>query len=165
VAAKRLGESLAGRGDTIIYGGGRSGLMGAVADAALSSGGSVLGVIPRHLVGREMAHPGLTSLHTVESMHERKARMSELADAFIALPGGVGTWEEVLEQWTWVKLGLHRKPVALLNVSGYFDPLISMIERAVSAGFLSGEDAGLPIVEQEIAPLLDRVTSHQQPTN
>jgi len=118
-----MGKALADRGIDLVYGGGRVGLMGAIADAALQAGGTVLGVIPQSLVDREIQHTGLTQLHVVATMHERKAKMAELADAFIALPGGAGTLEEIFEQWTWGQLGIHHKPCGFLNTNGYFDSL------------------------------------------
>src|SRR5512134_3683182 len=122
-AASRMGRTLAARGLGLVYGGGRVGLMGAVADAALAAGGEVIGVIPRRLVDRELAHPGLTELHVVGSLHERKAKMAELADGFIALPGGLGTLEELAEVASWAQLELHDKPIGLLAPNGYWEPL------------------------------------------
>jgi uncharacterized protein (TIGR00730 family) len=126
-AAREMGRSLAQRGIDLVYGGGRVGLMGALADAALLAGGAVIGVIPQSLVQREIQHTGLTELHIVQTMHERKTQMAELADGFIALPGGAGTFEEILEQWTWAQLGIHQKPCGFLNTNGYFDLLRKMI--------------------------------------
>jgi len=139
-AAVELANVLVDRGIGIVYGGGRVGLMGVLADAARSLGGEVIGVIPRSLAQREVAHPGLSELHLVESMHDRKAFMGELASGFIALPGGFGTLEEFCEVITWSQLGLHRKPCGLLNVASYFDPLIAMFDRAVELGFISEEN-------------------------
>lgn len=136
-AAARLGADLAAAGVGIVYGGGRVGLMGVVADAALAAGGEVVGVMPRHLVDREIAHPRLTRLDVVTTMHERKARMAELADAFVALPGGAGTLEELFEVWTWGQLGLHSKPTALLDPDGFFAPLRAQLDAMVEAGYLS----------------------------
>ena len=135
-AARQVGERLARRGLRLVYGGGRVGLMGAVADGALAAGGAVIGVIPEALMRRELAHAGLTELYVVASMHERKALMAEAADAFIALPGGYGTLEEFCEVLTWAQLGIHRKPIGLLNVAGYFDPLIAMLEHGIQSGFI-----------------------------
>lgn len=135
-AAAAAARSMAESGAAIVYGGGRVGLMGAVADAALAAGGEVIGVMPRSLVAREIAHRGLSRLQVVETMHERKTTMSGLADAFLALPGGAGTLEEIFEQWTWGQLGIHGKPCAFLNVKGYFDPLRTMLDKMVAEGFL-----------------------------
>ncbi|ENV00566.1 TIGR00730 family protein [Acinetobacter variabilis] len=127
--AQALGESIANRGITLVYGGGRAGLMGVVADSALNAGGTVIGVIPQNLVDAELAHPLLTELHVVKNMHERKTKMSDLADAFIALPGGVGTLEEIFEQLTWGQLGLHQKPCAFLNIHGFYDELLNFLMK------------------------------------
>jgi uncharacterized protein (TIGR00730 family) len=136
-AAARTGETLARRRIRIIYGGGRLGLMGTVADAALAAGGEVIGVIPRGLVDRELAHPGLTELRIVGTLHERKAAMAELADGFVALPGGLGTLEELAEVLSWAQLDLHAKPIGLLDVGGYFGALESFLDHAVAEGFLA----------------------------
>jgi uncharacterized protein (TIGR00730 family) len=138
-SARQLGGLLAQRGVQIVYGGGGAGLMGALADAALDAGGRVVGVIPAHLVGREVAHKGLTELVVVGSMHERKAQMAARAQAFIALPGGTGTLEELLEMFTWVQLGLHHKPIGLLNVEGYYRHLLAFLDGAVAEGLLARE--------------------------
>lgn len=135
-AARALGRAAAERGIGIVYGGARVGLMGAVADAALEAGGTVIGVIPHALVAREVAHEGLTALHVVDSMHERKARMAALADAFVALPGGVGTLEELFEIWTWAHLGVHAKPCAVLDVAGFWGPLLAALDGMVAEGFV-----------------------------
>ena len=135
-AARRLGHLLGERGIGLVYGGASVGLMGSLADAALEAGAEVDGVIPRALVEREIAHPGLTRLHVVEGMHARKARMTELADAFAALPGGLGTLEELFEVWTWAQLGVHRKPLAVLDVEGYFAPLLAFLDHAAAEGFV-----------------------------
>jgi uncharacterized protein (TIGR00730 family) len=134
-----LAEGLAVRGVGIVYGGARVGLMGLLADTALAAGGEVVGVIPRDLFAREVPHRGVTRLVEVESMHERKAQMAELADAFVALPGGVGTLEELFEVFTWRLLGLHDKPVALLDPDGFFDPLVDQLDRIVAQGYLSAD--------------------------
>jgi len=139
-AARELADALARRRIGVVYGGGRVGLMGILADAALAAGAEVIGVIPHWLADREIAHQGLTELYRVESMHERKALMSELSAGFIAFPGGFGTLEEFCEVVTWSQLGLHRKPCGLLNVAGYFDPLIAMFDRAVAEGFVSPDN-------------------------
>jgi len=156
-AACAFGRALARRGVALVYGGGRVGLMGVLADAVLAGGGAAIGVIPRALVERELAHPGLTALHVVGSMHARKARMADLADGFVALPGGIGTLEELFEIWTWAQLGEHRKPVALLNSAGYYDPLIAFLESVVAAGFLRAEHRALLMVEREPLALLSRL--------
>ncbi len=135
-AAAALGAALAREGVTLVYGGASVGLMGVVADAALAAGGSVVGVIPRILMRKELAHGGLADLVVTESMQERKAKMAELSDAFIALPGGIGTLDELFEMWTWAQLGLHAKPCALINTAGYYDPLVAFLYQAVQAGFL-----------------------------
>ena len=135
-ATQELGRVLSQHGIGLVYGGGKVGLMGTLADSCLSNGGRVVGVMPRGLVEKEIAHAGLTQLRVVESMHERKALMADLADAFVALPGGYGTWEEFCEVLTWSQLGLHRKACALLNVNGYYDPLLAMADQAVKEGFL-----------------------------
>lgn len=132
--ARLVGRTLAQQGLALVYGGGKVGLMGAVADAALEAGGVVIGVMPRGLVEREIAHRGLTELHVVEDMHERKTKMAALADGFIALPGGAGTLEEIFEQWTWAQLGIHEKPCAFLNIKGYYDPLQAMVDNMVRKG-------------------------------
>ncbi|TFV64719.1 TIGR00730 family Rossman fold protein [Geodermatophilus sp. DF01-2] len=135
-AAARLAAGLARAGVGIVYGGGHVGLMGVVADAALAAGGEVVGVIPQHLVDDELAHPGLPRLEVVNSMHERKARMAELADAFVALPGAAGTLEELFEAWTWGMLGLHAKPTVLVDVDGFWQPLLAQLRRMVDDGYL-----------------------------
>ena len=135
-AAAGVGRWIGERGGQLVYGGGRSGLMGVVADAALAAGGRVIGVIPQALVDREQAHRGCTELHVVDTMHERKRRMAERADAFLALPGGIGTMEEFFEIWTWRQLGYHGKPVGLLNVDGYYDALLQFLQTGVRAGFM-----------------------------
>jgi uncharacterized protein (TIGR00730 family) len=156
-AARELGTLLARRGLGLVYGGGRVGLMGTIADAALEAGGEVIGVIPEHLVARELAHPALTELLVVDSMHERKARMASLSRAFVTLPGGYGTLDETCEALTWTQLGLQSKPCGLLNVEGYFDPLIEFLEHAVQEGFLDRANRALLLVETDPARLLARV--------
>ena len=143
----------------MVYGGGNIGLMGIIADAALAAGGEVIGVIPRHLLDREVAHGDLSTLHVVGSMHERKALMAELADVFVAAPGGFGTLDELCEILTWAQLGLHRKPCGLLNTAGYFDPLLAMFDHAVREGFLSAAHRQLMPSEQHAQRLLDRLLS------
>jgi hypothetical protein len=153
-AAAELGQTLARRGTRVVYGGGSVGLMGVVADAALAAGGEVVGVIPRFLFEREVGHRGLTELRVVESMHERKATIAELSDGFVALPGGVGTLEEICEIWTWVLLGLHRKPCGLLNVARYFDGLVAFLDGAVAAGFVAPAQRALLQVATDVPALL-----------
>jgi uncharacterized protein (TIGR00730 family) len=136
-AAARFAETLALAGHAVVYGGASVGLMGVAADAALAVGGEVIGVLPEHMVDREIAHGGLTRLEIVAGMHERKARMAELADAFVALPGGAGTLEELFEVWTWGQLGLHAKPVGLLDVDGFYDPLLSQLTVMAEAGYIT----------------------------
>ena len=155
--ATAVGEGLARRGIGLVYGGGRVGLMGAVAEGALAAGGEVHGVIPQALVDRELAHDGLTQLHVVDTLHARKARMAELSDAFVALPGGLGTLEELAEVLSWAQLGLHAKPVALLDPSGYFDPLLAFFERAVAEGFLAAAHRELLTVARDLDELLARL--------
>ena len=162
-AARAMGRTLAGRGLGLVYGGGSVGLMGAVADAALAAGGEVVGVIPRALQLRELAHARLTTLHVVGSMHERKARMAELADGFVALPGGMGTLEELAEILTWAQLGLHARPVGLIDVAGYFGPLVAFFDRAVAEGFLRPEHRRLLAVGEEPGALLDRFEAWRPP--
>jgi uncharacterized protein (TIGR00730 family) len=162
-AAQDVGRLLSKRGIGLVYGGSKLGLMGALANACLDQGGRVIGVMPRALVAKEIAHHGLTELRVVESMHERKALMADLADAFIALPGGYGTWEEFCEVLTWSQLGLQRKPCALLNVNGYYDPLLAMTDRAVDEGFLRDVHRGLLIADTNPTRLLDRLGSYTVP--
>lgn len=159
-AAETLGRLLVQRGYGLVYGGGHVGLMGIIADAVLQAGGEVIGVIPEAMVSRELAHWGVTQLQVVPSMHARKARMAELADAFIAMPGGYGTFEELFEIITWAQLGIHQKPIGLLNVAGYFDALLTMIERAVADGFIRAVHRQLTVVASEPAALLDALASH-----
>jgi uncharacterized protein (TIGR00730 family) len=162
-AAAALGQALATRGIGLVYGGARVGLMGAVADAALSAGGEVIGVIPRALVAKEVAHSGLTDLRVVGSMHERKALMSDLSDAFIAAPGGLGTLEELFEILTWAQLGLHHKPCGLFNVQGYFDPLLTFIDHSIREGFVQPEYRRLIVVAGAAEPLLDLLAAQTPP--
>jgi uncharacterized protein (TIGR00730 family) len=156
-AARTFGALLAERGLGLVYGGGRVGLMGAVADGALAGGGEVIGVIPQELVDRELAHGGLTELRVVGSLHERKALMAELSDAFVALPGGFGTLDELMEQLTWAQLGLHRKPVGLLDVEGYWAPLIALARHATEEGFVREVDLEVIAVGDDGGLLLDRL--------
>ncbi len=156
-AAAGMGRALAAHGLTIIYGGGRTGLMGSLADAALAAGGAVIGVIPDHFHTAELAHPGLTALHVVAGMHERKARMAGLSQGFLALPGGYGTFEELFEILTWAQIGLHARPIGLLNAQGYFDPLLALIEHAGAEGFLEKARPVRPIAEADPERLLARL--------
>jgi uncharacterized protein (TIGR00730 family) len=162
-AAESLGRELARRDIELVYGGAHVGLMGAVADAVLTAGGRVIGVIPSSLVAKEVAHHGLTDLRVVSSMHERKALMADLSDGFLALPGGWGTWEELFEVLTWAQLGLHRKPCGVLNVDGYFDGLLAFVEHAVAEGFVRREHGQMLLVALEPVALLDQLASYQAP--
>ena len=153
-AAARIGRLLAERGVRAVYGGGNIGLMGVMADAALAAGGEVIGVIPQMLVDKELAHNRLTELRIVTSMHERKALMAELSDAFIALPGGLGTFEELFEVLTWVQLGIHHKPCGCLNVAGYFDPLSALLDHAVGETFVLPQHRQLLVTSSDPAELL-----------
>jgi len=164
-AARQLARTLAQRGIGIVFGGGAVGLMGELADTALGEGGEVIGVIPRGLAlgRRELAHTGLTRMHVVESMHERKALMASLSDAFIALPGGLGTFEETLEILTWSQLGIHRKPIGALNVESYFDSLKHMLEHAVAQGFVRPEFLGLLRFADTVDALLDAFAHWRAP--
>ncbi|GAP97460.1 LOG family protein [Leptolyngbya sp. NIES-2104] len=159
--AIQLGTAIANRGISLVYGGGNVGLMGVIADAVLSAGGEVFGVIPEFLVSKELAHQGLTRLETVESMHDRKARMAELSDAFIALPGGYGTLEEFCEVLTWAQLGLHQKPHGLLNIAGYYDPLLQFFDQAVSEKLVRPVHRALVIEATEPEVLLDRLSAYE----
>jgi hypothetical protein len=158
-AARRVGEALARDGLGLVYGGGRVGLMGVLADAAIATGGRVVGILPEHLSGKEIAHDGLSELHIVPSMHARKAMMAERSRAFLALPGGVGTFEELFEILTWSLLGLHHKPLGLLNVEGYYDTLIAFLDRAVSEDFLRPEHRDLLIVSDDPEAIVSRLAS------
>lgn len=162
-AAQDTGRLLAERGIGVVFGGGSVGMMGAVADAALEAGGEVIGVIPHALAAREVDHTGLTALHKVDTMHERKALMADLADGFVALPGGIGTLEELMEVWTWVQLGIHRQPVGLLNVAGYFDGLLAFIDHAVAEGFVRPAHRDLLTVAGTPADLLDALAHWEPP--
>jgi uncharacterized protein (TIGR00730 family) len=158
-AARVFAESLVERNIRLVYGGASVGLMGAIADTALRAGGTVVGVIPRALVDREIAHRGLTELHVVDTMHERKARMAGLSDAFVALPGGLGTLEELFEVWTWGMLGLHAKPYGILDVDGYYSPLIHFLDHARDEGFIRPAQRAMLVVETDATRLLDRLVS------
>lgn len=148
---------MAAAGQRLVFGGGRVGLMGVTADAVLAGGGVAIGVIPRNLMEREVGHRGLTELRVVETMHDRKAMMAELSDAFVALPGGIGTMEELFEVWTWGQLGLHRKPIGLLNAGGFYDPLLRFLDDMVAERFLRSETRSLLVVSNDVDELLDRL--------
>ena len=161
--AHAMGRYLAESGRRVVYGGGRTGLMGALAEGALSAGGDVIGIMPKHLVDHEVAHTGLTELHVVASMHERKSMLAELSDGFLAMPGGLGTLEELFEIWTWGQLGLHRKPYGILNVNGYFTPLLRFLDHAVTEQFIRPEYRALLVVESEPAALIASMEAMEPP--
>ena len=161
--AARFGRALAESGRRLVFGGGKVGLMGVLADAVLEHGGEVIGVIPRHLVDLEVAHTRLSDLRIVDSMHQRKQMMADLADGFVVLPGGVGTLEEFFEVWTWGQLGLHRKPYGLLNVASYFDPLLTFIDHAVQERFIPAEHRELLLVGEDPDVLLTALDTHVVP--
>jgi uncharacterized protein (TIGR00730 family) len=163
-AAQTVGRLLCWRGIELVYGGGRVGLMGIVANACLHQGGRVIGVIPQALADKEVAHTGLTDLRIVGSMHERKAMMADLSDAFMCLPGGFGTWEEYFEVLTWSQLGIQRKACGVLNVDGYYDPLLDMADRALSEGFVREGHRDLLLSDTDPERLLDRLSSYAVPT-
>jgi uncharacterized protein (TIGR00730 family) len=162
-AARSLGTTLAEANIRLVFGGGHVGLMGVISNAALAAGGEVIGVIPKFLVERELAHEGLSDLRIVGSMHERKALMSDLSEGFIALPGGTGTLEEFFEVLTWAQLGEHEKPCGLLNVAGYYDPLLTVFDRMVEADFLSASNRALLLVEDDPEELLQRFDHYEPP--
>jgi len=157
--ARQLGRLMARQGIGLVFGGGHIGLMGVLADAMLADGGEVIGVIPRALVDRELAHPGVRAMHIVESMHQRKALMADLSDGFVALPGGFGTADELFEILTWAQLGIHAKPVGLLNTGGFFDPLLAWVERCVADGFIKPRHRELLLVRDDPVSLLDALVS------
>ena len=161
--AEQTGRLIAERGQTLVYGGGRSGLMGIVADSALKAGGKVIGVIPQGLVDREFAHPDLTELHIVTSMHERKTLMADLSDGFIALPGGAGTIEEIFEQWTWAQLGIHLKPCAFLNVEGFYDGLLQFIQLTTDKEFTRSRFTNALINSASIDDILEQFENFTPP--
>jgi len=162
-AAQRLAARMVNRGIGLVYGGGNVGLMGVMADAVMSGGGSVIGVMPRNLLAREIGHAGITELRVVDTMHQRKALMADLSSGFIALPGGYGTFEEFFEVVTWTQLGLHRKGCGLLNVEGYYDPIVAMLDRAVADGFIKSENRALVLDDTSPERLLDRVMTFSAP--
>ena len=161
--AQATGQAIAKQGKTLVYGGGRVGLMGVVADSAMQAGGQVIGVVPRALVDREMAHQGLTKLYVVNNMHERKNKMAELSDGFIALPGGAGTLDEIFEQWTWAQLGIHQKPCAFLNVDGFYDDLLKMLQGTVDKGFSQARYVDKLITSDQIDTILAQFEQYQPP--
>jgi uncharacterized protein (TIGR00730 family) len=161
--AEALGRALAGRGLGVVCGGGRVGLMGALADAALAAGGEVIGVIPQALMDREIGHRGLTELRIVGSMHERKALMAELADGFVALPGGIGTLEELFEVWTWAQLGLHAKPCGLLDTDGFFQPLVGFLDHLVDTGFVQAAHRAMLVTAETPDALLAAFAVYEAP--
>ncbi len=162
-AARRMGAMFARRGILLVYGGGRVGLMGVLADAALEEGGEVVGVIPEALVARELAHANLTQLHVVGSMHERKALMADLSDGFVTLPGGYGTLEEFLEVLSWAQLSIHKKPCALLDVDGYWEPLAALFDKAVTEGFVHPNQRSLVLTGEDPELLLDQMENYTPP--
>ncbi len=164
-AARDLGTELARRGHTLIYGGGNVGLMGVIANTMLASGGRVIGVIPHQLAALELAHECLTELHVVSDMHERKAKMAELADAVVALPGGLGTMEELFEAMTWTQLGIHSKPCGLVNTNGYYDHLISFLDTTVEEQFVRAAHREMLVVDEEVTTLLDKLASVRVPVD
>jgi uncharacterized protein (TIGR00730 family) len=161
--AQNVGRTIAQQGKTLVYGGGRSGLMGVVADSALQVGGKVIGVIPEALVNRELAHPNLTELHVVQNMHQRKTLMADLSDAFIAMPGGAGTMEEIFEQWTWAQLGIHQKANAFLNVNGFYDDLLKFIYMTADKGFTQHRFSDALIVSDDVEQILKQFDSYTPP--
>jgi uncharacterized protein (TIGR00730 family) len=163
-AARTVGRTLAERGIGVVYGGGKLGLMGAVADSCLEAGGEVIGVIPTALVNAEVAHRGLSELHVVDTMHERKARFTELADGFVNLPGGTGTMDELWEALSWAQLGYHADPIGLLNTAGYYDKLVDFWQHMGSVGFVRPQHQGLLIVEAALDALLARMAAHEPAT-
>jgi uncharacterized protein (TIGR00730 family) len=162
-AAQAMGRQIAGRGLKLVYGGARVGLMGAVADAALAAGGDVVGVLPQALMIKEIGHPGLSRLEVVDTMHERKARMAELSDGFIALPGGAGTLEEIFEIWTWGQLGFHGKPAGFLNVAGYYDKLAGFLDHTVGEAFVKPVHRDMLIFHDDPTALLAALAAYKAP--
>jgi len=162
--ARELARELVRRDIGLVYGGASVGIMGIVADTVMAEGGRVIGVIPEPLIRKELGHTGLTELHVVGSMHERKTMMAERADAFVALPGGAGTLEEIFETWTWAQLGMHQKPCGLLNIAGYYDQLAGFLDHAVQQAFMRAEHRAMLFVESRPAALLDRYASYKPPT-
>ncbi|RVT92859.1 TIGR00730 family Rossman fold protein [Sphingomonas crocodyli] len=162
-AARALGRAIAEAGMGLVYGGGRVGLMGIVADSAMAAGGEAIGVIPQGLFDKEVGHKGLTELRVVDSMHTRKAMMADLSDGFVALPGGIGTLEELFEIWTWGQLGDHAKPFALMNVGGFYDPLAVFLDRLVETGFVKPEHRGMLVTGDEPTALIAAMRAYEPP--
>lgn len=165
VQARELGQTLAERKIGLVYGGGSVGLMGIIADAVLEAGGEVIGVLPEMLATKELLHPGVEQMHIVDSMHTRKAKMTELADGFIAMPGGFGTLEELFEVITWAQLGIHSKPIGLLNVQGFYDRLLQFLEDTIDHGFIKGKNRRLMVVANTPGNLLDVMAEHHLPSS
>ena len=163
-AARALGQAMVARDLGLVYGGASIGLMGLIADTVLQLGGRAVGVIPKGLARKEVVHRHLSELHVTQSMHERKTLMAELSDGFIAMPGGIGTFEEIFEIWTWAQLGIHAKPCGLLNVAGYYDALTTFLDHAATEQFLKPDQRSLLMVEQQPQALLDRFASYQPPS-
>ena len=163
-AARALGHAMVERNLGLVYGGASIGLMGLIADTVMQLGGRAVGVIPKGLARKEVVHRHLTELHVTQSMHERKTLMAELSDGFIAMPGGIGTFEEIFEIWTWAQLGIHAKPCGLLNVAGYYDALTTFLDHAAAEQFLKPDQRSLLMVEQQPQALLDRFASYQPPS-
>ncbi|MEK8045986.1 MAG: Rossman fold protein, TIGR00730 family [Burkholderiales bacterium PBB6] len=161
-AARAVGQLIGERGWRLVYGGGNVGLMGEVADATLAAGGQVIGVIPELLLQKEVGHRQLTELEVVQTMHQRKQRMAELADAFVALPGGIGTFEELFEVWTWRHIGYHDQPIGLLNTSGFYDPLLTFMKHTLASGFIDGEQQRMLTVDAEPARLLSELAAQSK---
>jgi uncharacterized protein (TIGR00730 family) len=164
-AARSFGRALVEADLALVYGGGKVGLMGTIADAVMAAGGRAIGVIPELLVSKEVGHNGLTELHVVPDMHHRKKMMADLSDAFVAMPGGVGTFEELFEVYTWAQLGYHQKPVALLNIDGYYDPLISMLTHTVDEGFMRKSYLDILQIDSQSANLIGKLKAYQPPAN
>ena len=162
-AARRVGHEIGRRGWQLVYGGGRAGLMGVVADAALAAGATAIGVIPETLMDKELGHRGLTELHVVQTMHQRKMMMAERSDAFLALPGGIGTFEELFEVWSWRQLGYHAKPLGLLNVDGYYDRLLDFLRQSRDQGLMTTAQTDLLLVDREPDAMLDRLAERAPP--
>jgi uncharacterized protein (TIGR00730 family) len=161
--AENLGKALAGSGIGLVYGGGKRGLMGAIADSALNAGGKVTGVIPQGLLDLELGHTGLTKLHIVKNMHERKALMAELSDAFIAMPGGLGTYEELFEVLSWSQLGLHKKPCGLLNINGFYNSMLQFLDKATEEGFIMAGHRAMLLSDADPDKLIDKLAEFQYP--
>ena len=163
-ATRELASALVGAGLSVVYGGGRVGLMGELANEVLRLGGEVTGVIPRSLVEREVGHTGLSDLRVVETMHERKALMADLADGFLALPGGLGTLEEIFEVWTWAQLGMHHKPVAFLDMGGYYAPLVEFLDQATREGFVRRQHRAIAIIDDDPVALIAKMRAYSPPS-